>query len=182
MKRIHHIFKLANWLIKKMQTAVKIIIYIVWLATSGCYTFSGASIAPDVKTVTVSFFPNRASIIQPALSQAFTEKLKDKFVNQTSLRLTDSEGDLFFEGYISDYSTMPIAIQSNETAARNRLTISVFVKFVNNKDAKLNFESTFSRYFDYDSQLSLAAIEQEAIAEINRQLVDDIFNRAVSNW
>ena len=103
-------------------------------------------------------------------------------MNQTNLRLIDEEGDLSFEGYISDYNTMPIAIQGNETAAQNRLTITVFVKFVNAKDSRQNFESSFSRYYDYNSQISLSAIEGEAIAEINRQLVDDIFNRAVSNW
>jgi hypothetical protein len=157
-------------------------IYIPAITLSGCYTFSGASISPEIKSVNIAYFPNRASIVQPALSQAFTERLKDKFISQTSLRLGETDSDLLFEGYINDYQTQPIAIQGNETAAQNRLTITVFVKFVNQKDSKQNFETTFSRYFDYDSRLSLAAVEQDAITEINRQLVDDIFNRAVSNW
>src|SRR5689334_18143694 len=133
------------------------------LVNSGCYTFSGASISPEIKSVTINYFPNRASIVQPTLSQAFTEKLKDKFISQTNLRITDAEADLLFEGYINDYQTQPIAIQGNETAAQNRLTITVFVKFVNQKDGKQNFETTFSRYYDYDSRLSLAAVEQDAI-------------------
>ena len=155
--------------------AVSVFIY-------GCYSFSGASISPEIKTVNIAFFANRAPIVQSTLSQTFTEKLKDKFVSQTNLRLTDQEADISFEGYFSDYNTQPIAIQGNETAAQNRLTITVFVKFVNAKDAKQNFESPFSRYYDYNSQISLASIEQEAIAQITKQLIEDIFNRAVSNW
>ena len=151
---------------------------------NGChvYSFSGASISPEIKTVSIRYFNNRAAIVQPALSQLFTEKLKDKFVSQTNLRVNDQESDLTFEGYISDYHTQPISIQGNETAAQNRLSITVFVKFVNAKDAKQNFESPFTRYYDYDSQLSLASIEQEAINQINKQLIDDIFNRSISNW
>lgn len=147
-----------------------------------CYTFSGASLSPDLKTISVAYFQNRASIVQPTLSQTFTEKLKDKFLSQTNLTLTNGEADLTFEGYISGYNTQPIAIQGNETAAQNRLTISVFVKFVNTKDDKLSFETSFSRYYDYDSKLNLSSIESEAITEITRQLTDDIFNKAASNW
>ncbi len=148
----------------------------------GVYSFSGASISPDVKTFSVQYFPNRASLVQPSLSQAITEKIKERFIAQTSLRQVDKEGDLQFEGYISDYKASPVAIQGTQTAALNRLTISVLVKFTNTKDSKQNFESTFTRYADYDSRQSLAEVELNLIDEINRQLVDDIFNKSVSNW
>jgi hypothetical protein len=148
----------------------------------GVYSFTGASISPEVKTVSIKYFPNRSSLIQPALSQAFTEKLRDKFVSQTNLRQITENGDLMFEGYISDYRTQPVAIQGTETAALNRLTITVNVKFTNQKDEKQNFETNFSRYADYDSKKSLAEVEQTLIDEIDKQLVDDIFNKAVSNW
>ncbi len=163
----------------------KIILLFLVIATAfiqGCYTFSGASLSPDLKTISIGFFQNRASIVNPSLSQTFTEKLKDKFLSQTSLTLTNNDGDLSLEGTINDYNTQPITIQGNETAAQNRLSITVFVKFVNTKDSKLSFESPFTRYYDYDSKLNLNAIEQEAITQITRQLVEDIFNRAASNW
>ena len=160
-----------------------LITYVTFFLTGcGIYSFSGASISPDIKSVTIDFFPNHAAIVQPALSQAFTEKLKEKFVTQTSLRLLDKDGDLHFEGSITDYSTQPVAIQGTQTAALTRLTITVSVKFTNSKDEKQNFESGFSRYYEYQSSLSLTTIEQTAITEINKQLVDDIFNKAVSNW
>lgn len=151
---------------------------------SGCgfYSFTGASISPDVKTITILFFQNRAQLIQPSLSQSFTEKLKEKFVSQTNLRLIDDSGDLQLEGYISSYAAQPTAIQGTETAALNRLSIAIYVKFTNLKDPKQNFETTFTRYADYDSKKNLSEVELALIEDVNKQLVDDIFNKSVSNW
>ena len=102
--------------------------------------------------------------------------------SQTNLDQVKSNGDLQFEGYITDYRAIPTAIQGNEQAALNRLTITVKVKFVNIKDEKQSFETSFSRFSDYDSQKSLTTIESDLINEICGQLVDDIFNKAVINW
>lgn len=167
-----------------MKNAVVCMSLLMSLIWSGCgvYSFTGASISPEVKTFSVQYFPNRASLVQPLLSQAITEKIKERFISQTSLRQVDRDGDLQFEGYISDYKASPVAIQGTQTAALNRLTISVLVKFTNTKDDKQNFETTFTRYADYDSQKSLSEEEAALIDEINRQLVDDIFNKSVSNW
>ena len=147
-------------IIKRNMLLFFVMIPAIFIVGCRVYSFSGTSISSEIKTVSISFFQNRAAIIQPSLSQSFTETLKDQFVSLTNLRLTDVDSDISFEGYISDYRTQPIAIQGNETAALNRLTITVFVKFVNTKDPKQNFESPFTRYYDYDSQISLASIEQ----------------------
>lgn len=154
------------------------------LAITGCgvYSFTGASISPEIKTISIASFPNQASLVQPSLSQVFTEKLKDKFVSQTNLTQINSSGDISFEGYISDYNSQPTAIQGNEQAALNRLTITVKVKFINTKDEKQNFESSFSRFADYDSKQNLSTVENQLISEICNQLVDDIFNKAMINW
>ena len=154
------------------------------LFIQGCrmYSFTGASISPDIKTVSIAFFPNRAALVQPSLSQVFTEKLKDKFVSQTNLALVNANGDLQFEGFISDYQSQPTSIQGNEQAALNRLTIAVHVTFRNTKEEKNNFDNAFSRFSDYDSKKNLSSIEPELINEICNQLVDDIFNKAVINW
>lgn len=150
----------------------------------GCnmYSFTGASISPDVKTISIQYFPNKATIINPALSQLFTDKLKDKFINQTNLQLQEKDGDLQLEGYISQYQTTPISIQSTELAAQNRLSISVLVRYRNSKNPAADFENTFTRYTDYSSTVNLSSIETDLINEINRQIVDDIFNKAVVNW
>lgn len=166
----------------------KLLLYFLLLTSSftigGChvYSFTGASISPEIKTVSVQFFPNRALIVQPVLSNLFTEKLKDKFISETNLSLVKENGDLSFEGAIIDYNTQPTAITGNDNASLNRLTITVSVKFKNAKDDKQSFENNFSRYADYNSTLNLATVEQDLINQINSQLVDDIFNKAVVNW
>jgi hypothetical protein len=146
------------------------------------YSMSGASISPDVKTFTVKYFQKTAALGPLTLSQVFTERLKDKFLSETNLNNVERDGDLTFEGTITNYTVIPLAIQANETAAQNRLTITVNVKFTNLKDEKQNFETTFSRYADFSSSVNLTSIEDELIRVINDQLVDDLFNKAVINW
>jgi hypothetical protein len=146
------------------------------------YSFTGASISPKVKTVTIQYFPNQASLVVPNLSRALTDALRDYFTSQTNLILLDKGGDLNIDGAITGYVVQPIAIQGNETAAMNRLTITVSVKFTNKTDEKQNFETTFSRYEDYQSNLNLSTVQDGLIKEINDKLVQDIFNKAVVNW
>ena len=147
------------------------------------YSFTGASISPDVKTVSIQYFPNNASLVVPTLSRVFTDALKDYFTSQTNLILVDRNGDLNLEGAITGYSVQPVAIQGNETAAMNRLTIIVTIKFTNKKNEKQNFENkTFSRYQDYPSSQNLAAVQDQLIKLIDDQLISDIFNQAVVNW
>lgn len=152
---------------------------------SGCtggYSFTGASISPDVKTISIQTFPNNASLVQPQLSQLLSDGLRNKFRTQTSLTLVDFDGDLNIRGEITNYSTSPVAIQGNDQAAMNRLTIMIRVRFVNTKDPKANFDQSFSRYADYNSSQNLADVEVSLMNQINDELIDDIFNKAVVNW
>lgn len=146
------------------------------------YTLSGASIAPEVETVSVQYFTNRAPLAMANIGQYITDELKDKFKSQTSLTLVNDVGHLNFEGEITQYDTKPMAIVGDETAAQNRLTITVHVKFTNEIEPEYNFDSDFTRYADYDSNLDLAQVEQELVEEIVEQLIDDIFNKSVVNW
>jgi hypothetical protein len=146
------------------------------------YSFTGASISPNVKTVTIQYFSNQASLVVPTLSRTWTDALRDYFTSQTNLALIEKGGDLNFEGAITGYVVQPIAIQGNETAAMNRLTITINVKFTNRTNEKQNFETSFSRYQDYQSSLSLASVQDGLIKEITDQLVQDVFNKAVVNW
>jgi Lipopolysaccharide-assembly len=152
---------------------------------SGCkvhYSFSGASIPPEAKTVSVQYFPTNASLAPPTLSQAFTEALRDKMSSQTRLALVNKGGDLSFEGSITGYTYGPVAIQSTDQAALNRITMTITVKYTCSFDEKKNFEQTFSRFADYPSATVLSSIEDQKIKEINEQLVQDIFNKALNDW
>lgn len=146
------------------------------------YSFTGASISPEVKTISIENFPNKALLVVSTLSRSFTEALQTYFTSQTNLVLVDRNGDLHLEGAITSYGVQPQAISGNEVAQLNRLTITVSVKFTNKFDEKQNFESTFSRYLDYPASQNLVSVQDDLITEINDQLVQDIFNKAVVNW
>ena len=152
------------------------------LTSCGIYSFMGASIPTEAKTISVNYFTNKAATIQPSLSQVFTEILKDMFLEQTNLILSENEGDLNFSGYISKYQIKPMAIKANETAGQNRLTIAVKVTYNNSLDSGNNFEQIFSRYRDYDSAQNISDIENTLIEEITYELAEDVFNKAFVNW
>ena len=157
---------------------------LVVLPFTGCkiYTFTGASISPDVKTVSIDYFQNFASLVNPNLSSTFTEALKDRFTTQTRLALVRDYGDLQFSGQITGYTTAPIAIQGNEVAGKNRLTITVKVKFVNTKDEKQSFEKSFSQFDDFDGDKDLSSVENEKVKIIVDKLIEEIFNSSIANW
>jgi hypothetical protein len=145
-------------------------------------SLTGASIPVEAQTISVGFFANNTTLGAPSLSQRFTEKLRDMVSQQTRLALMRKDGDLQFEGYIADYNVAPIAIQSNDQAALNRLTISVKVIYINKFEEAKNFEQVFTRFADFKSTENISAKEPELVQEIFRQLTEDIFNRAFNNW
>lgn len=157
------------------------------LVSGGCrirYTLSGASIPADIETVSIDLFENNAPIVIPSLAQDFTERLRDKFLSRSSLRLIQSGGDLYFQGTITRYEVKPLALQGDNQAAQNRLTISMSVSLTCEKHNELAWETprTFSQFADFDAGTDLAAVQDLLIEEINDKLVQDIFNKAFGNW
>ncbi len=155
------------------------------VAMTGCgiaFSFSGVNISEDVETYTVDYFPNRAPLVQAQLSQVFTDAMMDKVQNNTNLNLSTEGGDIHFSGEITNYVTRPTAITSAETAARNRLTITIRVKYANVVEPELDFDSSFSRYEEYDASAPLSEVENALIELIVENIVEDIFNKAFISW
>jgi len=146
------------------------------------YSFTGASIPPEIKTISIHYLKNTAALVKPTLSQQLTEELRNRFTTQTNLTPVTSNGDFDISGEITNYTTAPVAIQGNQTAALNRLTVIINVRFVNKYDEKQNYETSFSRYVDYPSSQTLASVEGQILEEIIGYLVDDIFNKTAVNW
>jgi len=168
----------------KNKIGFGVFLFLISLSSScGIYSFTGASIPPGAKTVSVEYFKNNAPIFNPTLSQEFTELLQNKLVSQTTLNLTDGKGDLQFKGQIVDYAVTPVGlVAGTESAAQNRLTIKVKVEFINEFEESSNFTETFTRYADYPSTEILSSVESGLVAEIIELLTDDIFQKAVVNW
>ena len=167
---------------KSLARCLIVLLSCCLLNSCGIYTFSGASIPAEAKTVSVQYFPNNAQLVNPLLSDAFTNALNDIFVNQTTLQSVAQNGDLELEGEITGYNTAPIAITGNQTAAMNRLTVTVNVRFINKYEESKNFEQKFSQYQDYPSNQDLSAVQDVLVEQIIEDLCQDIFNKAVVNW
>jgi len=171
-----------NWHITRYFLPALIGLFLLLSEGCGVYSFTGASVPPEAKTVSVAYFQNRAPLIQPLLSPTFTDMLRDKFTREANLNMVDANGDLALDGEIVDYKTTPVAIQGNQTAALNRLTITVNVRYFNKFEPEKNFEQKFTEFIDYPSDADLNSIAGDLIVTISEMLVTDIFNKAVVNW
>ena len=169
---------------KMKKISYLILLLLMFTAQScGIYSFTGTNIQPDVKTIQIDYFPNNAILVEPTLSQTFTVKLQDLFLQQTNLSLVKAGGDLQFEGEITGYKINPMTATAEQTAAQNRLTITVNVRFYNNKLEEDNFERSFSHYYDYDGNAQLTGgILDDAFNEIIERITQDIFNASVAKW
>lgn len=166
-----------------MKNIIVVSVFILTFLLSGCgiYSHTGASVG-DAETVSVAYITNMASIVNPLLSQNMAEKLRQKFVNETPLKLVANEGDLTFSGKILTYDIKPAAVQGNQTNALNRLTISIEVVFENKKAADKNFTKTFTNNIDFNATDNFQTKETELSGKVVDMLVQDIFNAAFINW
>ncbi len=154
------------------------------LATSGCYTFNGASIDYNVyRTISLGDFPIRAALVYPPLQQLFENRLTDMIAQQTRLRVVDSaNSDLRLEGEITGYSLSPQAVGEDAYASQTRLTITVRVKYTDNRNDQLSKDLTFSAYRDFSSTEMLTDVQDELCSQISKDLADLIFNATIGDW
>ncbi len=174
-----------------MRLIVSSLALMIALIPTGCgiYSFSGASISPDIKTISILNFPNEATLGPSTMSVTFTEKIKDYFQQNTNLAIVDDNGDLQIEGYIADYRVTPVAASASQNqnqgdfASLTRVTIEVFASYVNTQNDEFDFERKFSFFVDFDqNSTDLSSSEQQFVEEIFDQIIFDIFNASVANW
>lgn len=158
------------------------VLFLFVVAACGIYKFNDTSIAPDVHTISVYTIENKAMKVNPTLSNTLTVALQDQYRKLTKLEMLEDGGDLEVSGFIASYDVSPTAVTSQEVAAQNRLTVTVKITFKNNKHPEEDFEKSFAAFQDFDSNLSLDAVEAQLVDEIVEILVDDIFNATVANW
>lgn len=152
------------------------------LVSCGIYSFTGADTG-DAQTFTVRQFQNEADLIEPGIDRTFTLALQDLIQNQTNLGLTNDAGDLVFEGEITQFYIAPMTSQQDNTAAQNRLTIAINVRFSNTLDPDKDFERQFSFYYDYPGQQQLTgSILDTAVDEIFEHITQEVFNAALTDW
>ena len=169
---------------KKIKTIITFILVSITFNSCGTYSFTGADIDyTTTKTFQVNYFKNNAPIVEPGIDRDFTLKLQDLILNQTNLDLVNSSGDLIFEGEIVEYYIAPITATAEITAAQNRLTIIINVRFYNTKEELKDFDQRFRFYYDYPGSSQLVGSQKdEAINVIFERITQDIFNASLANW
>ena len=161
---------------------LKIAILAFALQSCGAYSFTGTSLSPEVKSISIQTFPNNSGGGPANLSQTFSEKLRDYFQRNTNLNLVTRSGDVQFEGYITAWELAPLPPTANDVASQNRLTMRVKATYTNTRDETQSFEQDFSFFADFPSNANPAAFEPKLIETISNQIINDIFNKSVANW
>lgn len=157
---------------------------------SSCYSFTGSSLSPEMKTVKINTFPNNAANNLPSLSQDFTVALQNRFLQRTTLKGAVENPDLLIEGEISDYNITPTSVGAATTtttgntiqALQNKLTITIKVHYENSKDPTLSFDRTYSDEAVFNSDLDLNTIETAQVRIVNERIINKIYNDIVANW
>lgn len=165
-----------------MRKLFSYIVIAVLVSSCGIYSFSGTSIQPDVKTITIPYVEYTALRVNPSLSNDLTEALKEKYRKLTRLEEVDVDGDLELVCTITGYDVKATAVTANEMASQNRLTVTVKVEFTNKKYPEDDVSNNFSAYEDFDATMSLDAVESGLCETIIEKLVEDIFNATVAQW
>ena len=167
-----------NFLLKRI-----VLFFCIFCCFSSCgiYNFTGGSTG-NAKTFQVSFFQNRAPLIEPGMDRDFTFYLQDLINNQTNLSLTTTNGDLVYEGEIVNFTIAPMAANAEQRAAQNRLTVTINVRFTNIKESDKDFEKSFSHYYDFPANMQLSAVKATAFEAIFERIGQDIFHASLANW
>ncbi|CAM4104351.1 LptE family protein [Zobellia roscoffensis] len=161
---------------------------ILSLTFNGCgvYNFTGGNVG-TATSFTIPTFQNYAtqnpgSTFEPGLERDFTLALQDRILNQTSLDLTSSNGDLLYEGEIVEFRISPMSATAQQTAAQNRLSMAVKVRFYNKTKEDADFEQRFSFFYDYPANSQLSSVKTEALEVIFERITQDIFNASLADW
>jgi hypothetical protein len=172
-----------NWNKLKIKRLMASCLIVGCVSCSISYKFNGASIDyTQVKSISISDFPNMAPLVYNPLSQRFTEELKDKYIRQTRLQVLRENGTLDLEGEITGYDLTPQAVREDALASMTRLTITVRVRFTNSVNPDEDFEQSFSAYREFSSSNTIEQVQDDLCAEIIKELVDLIYNATVANW
>jgi len=153
---------------------------------SGCtiaYKFNGASIDyTKTKTIAIAEFTNTAQLVYAPLAQQFSEKLRDIYTRNTRLQVLKKGGDMYLEGEVTEYYLTPMAISADTYASQTKLTVTINVRFKNNKNPQDDFEKKYSAYQSFDSSKMLNDVQDELLKTIMEEISDNIYNETVAKW
>jgi len=173
-----------DWINKLKQPLALLSLLILMSSCKIGYKFNGSSIDyTKIKTISIATFPLKALYQYAPLATKFNEDLKDIFIRQTRLSLVPRNGDLRIEGEITGYEQLNKTVKADGYASETELRITVVVRFVNNKDHSQDLDDQqFTAFRNYNSSMMLTAVQDQLIAEMTKEITEQIFNATVANW
>jgi|YelNatPaOPRAMG01_1025707.scaffolds.fasta_scaffold00634_31 hypothetical protein len=174
---------LKRWNGHQISVIALLLMVLTMVSCSISYKFNGSSIDySKIKTITIANFPNNAPLVYPPLAQNFNDALQNIFAQRTRLQPVSRNGDLQIDGEITGYDLTPLAIQTSGLAGETRLTLTIKVHFVNTKNEKENFDTSFSASQTFSSSLMLNQVQDQLLEVMIKELVEDIYNQTVAKW
>lgn len=167
----------------KFNTILLAFILLSMVSCKSCkYSLSGINIPADVSNISIGYFNNQASLVNPSISQKFTEQLKDKFMRETSLAIVPQNGDFKITGAITDYRIQPSATTNTTEAAKNRFSMTVNVVFECPKHKDMNFTEQITKFQEFNATENFQTIENRLTEEVSTQIIQEIFNKVALKW
>ncbi len=179
------IFKDMKWLSLSLINTWTPLSWIIVSAAAlySCYSFKGISIDPNVHTYNVKVFTDHTSAGVPVnLLDNFTVALDKRIRTETRLKPNDESPDLVFKGELLSFRVTPGPISNEESTTFNRLEVSVSIDYVNHINPKDKWKQTFSHYEEFPADQNLSDVQDELLKQITNKLIEDIFNKAFTNW
>lgn len=172
------------------KLSISFVFFSLFFILKSCYSFTGSSLSPEIKTIQINEFLNNAPLVNPTLAQQFNIDLQNRFLQRTTLKGTTENPHILIEGEITGYSITPTTISSSTTAnsgavlqaAQNKLTITVKVHYENSIEPDKSFDRTYSDESAFDSSLDINQIEASQIKIVNERIINKIFNDIIANW
>lgn len=172
-----------DWKIKSKQLLTISLLCLLVSACTISYKFNGTLLDySKTKTVSIADFPIKAEYVYAPLATKFNDDLKDIYIRQTRLKLVPRNGDMHVEGEIIKYEQLNKSVKADGYASETELRITVNVRFTNNANHKEDFEQQFTAFRNYDSSQMLTAVQDQLIAEMVKEITEQIFNATAANW
>lgn len=161
------------------------LVFLSLFSLQSCYSFTGASLAPEVKSFNVDYVKYTATLYNPTLSQYFTEELQDRFSQQTRLLENTNKPDIEISGTIEKYRVSIAQISgttNNYRAEKNKLTISIRIDYINHVEEEKSFSRTYSNFEYFSGEANLDDVTDEIVPIITEKIIAKIFNDIVADW
>ena len=172
-----------DWIKRYVKSMPAVMLLLLVTACSVSYKFNGASIDySKTKTIEIATFPIRSSYVWGPMASIFNNQLSDMYANNTKLIQVKRNGDLKVSGEIVQYAQRNKSVTSEGRSAQTELSMTVNVRFVNNKNHKEDFEKRFTATASYENTQSLNAVQEELVTQMSKELTEQIFNATVANW